>query len=103
MMVWASTDEPAARVGSFLVRSDAPGITIEPTWDHLGLRASRSDDVILAGTTIPADAVADLAEPAAGPPRDAALMTWNALGLTALYLGVERHGPFGMKILDFSI
>jgi len=89
MMVWASTDESAARVGSFLVRSDAPGITIEPTWDHLGLRASRSDDVILAGTTIPADAVVGLAEPTAGPPRDAAaLMTWNALGLTALYLGV---------------
>jgi alkylation response protein AidB-like acyl-CoA dehydrogenase len=89
MMVWASTDEPAPRVGSFLVRSDSPGITIEPTWDHLGLRASRSDDVIFAGTTIPADAVVGLAEPTAGPPTpDAALMVWNALGLTALYLGV---------------
>ena len=55
MVVWASTDESPARVGSFLVRSDSPGITIEPTWDHLGLRASRSDDVILAGTTVPAE------------------------------------------------
>jgi alkylation response protein AidB-like acyl-CoA dehydrogenase len=88
MVVWASTDESPARVGGFLVRSDSPGITIEPTWDHLGLRASRSDDVIFAGTAVPADAVAGLAEPAAGPPRDTALMTWNALGLTALYLGV---------------
>ena len=89
MMVWASTDEATPRVGSFLVRSDSPGITIEPTWDHLGLRASRSDDVIFAGTTIPADAIVGLAEPTAGPPtRDAGLMVWNALGLTALYLGV---------------
>jgi alkylation response protein AidB-like acyl-CoA dehydrogenase len=88
MVVWASTDESPARVGSFLVRSDAPGITIEPTWDHLGLRASRSDDVTFAGTTVPADAVAGLAEPRTGPAPDAALMTWNALGLTALYLGV---------------
>jgi alkylation response protein AidB-like acyl-CoA dehydrogenase len=89
MMVWASTDESPARVGSFLVRSDSAGITIEPTWDHLGLRASRSDDVILAGTTVPADAIVDLAEPTPGPPtRDAGLMAWNALGLTALYLGV---------------
>jgi alkylation response protein AidB-like acyl-CoA dehydrogenase len=89
MMVWASTDEAPARVGSFLVRSDSPGITIEPTWDHLGLRASRSDDVILAGTPVPADAIVDLAEPTPGPPtRDAGLMAWNALGLTALYLGV---------------
>lgn len=89
MVVWASTDESPARVGGFLVRSDSPGITIEPTWDHLGLRASRSDDVVFAGTPVPAAAVTGLAEPTAGPPpRDSALMTWNALGLTALYLGV---------------
>jgi alkylation response protein AidB-like acyl-CoA dehydrogenase len=89
MVVWASTDEQPARVGGFLVRSDSPGITIEPTWDHIGLRASRSDDVIFAGTTVPAEAVTGLAEPPTGPPpRDNAMMTWNALGLTALYLGV---------------
>jgi alkylation response protein AidB-like acyl-CoA dehydrogenase len=88
MMVWASTDESPARVGSFLVRSDAPGITIERTWDHLGLRASRSDDVIFAGTTIPADAVTGLGEPAPRPAGTSVLMTWNCLGLAALYLGV---------------
>ena len=89
MVVWASTDEYPARVGGFLVQADSPGITIEPTWDHLGLRASRSDDVIFAGTPVPADAVTGLAEPTAGPPpRDSPLMVWNALGLTALYLGV---------------
>jgi alkylation response protein AidB-like acyl-CoA dehydrogenase len=89
LVVWASTDEYPARVGGFLVRADSPEITIEPTWDHLGLRASRSDDVIFAGTPVPADAVTGLAEPVAGPPpRDSPLMVWNALGLTALYLGV---------------
>jgi alkylation response protein AidB-like acyl-CoA dehydrogenase len=88
MAVWARTDEPIPRVGNFLVRSDSPGITIEPTWDHLGLRASRSDDVIFADTPVPADAVAGLTEPAAAPVHDAVLMAWNGLGLTALYLGV---------------
>jgi alkylation response protein AidB-like acyl-CoA dehydrogenase len=88
MAVWARTDEPDPRVGSFLVRSDSPAITTEPTWDHLGLRASRSDDVIFADTPVPADAVAGLAEPAAAPAPDAMLMAWNGLGLTALYLGV---------------
>jgi alkylation response protein AidB-like acyl-CoA dehydrogenase len=88
MAVWARTDEPAPRVGSFPVRSDAPGITVEPTWDHLGLRASRSDDVVFADTPVPADAIADLTEPTAVPARDAVLMAWNGLGLTALYLGV---------------
>jgi alkylation response protein AidB-like acyl-CoA dehydrogenase len=60
---------------------------VEPTWDHLGLRASRSDDVVLTGVPVPLDAVAHLAEPAAvrRAPLDPA---WNSLGLTALYLGV---------------
>jgi alkylation response protein AidB-like acyl-CoA dehydrogenase len=88
MVVWASTDESPARVGGFLVRSDSAGITIEPTWDHLGLRASRSDDVIFADTIAGPDAVTGLAEPGTGPAPDAGMMTWNALGLTALYLGV---------------
>jgi len=88
MAVWARTDEPDPRVGTFLVRSGSPGITIEPTWDHLGLRASRSDDVIFADTPVPADAITGLTEPAAAPARDAVLMAWNGLGLTALYLGV---------------
>jgi alkylation response protein AidB-like acyl-CoA dehydrogenase len=87
MVVWARTDEEPARVGGFLVRSDSPGITIEPTWQHLGLRASRSDDVIFAGTPVPEDAVAGLAEPAPGPPQ-AEFLAWNALAISAVYLGV---------------
>jgi alkylation response protein AidB-like acyl-CoA dehydrogenase len=73
------------------VRADTPGITIERTWDHLGLRASRSDDVILDGVRIPRDAVAGLVDPAAPDPRrDPGLVAWNNLGLTALYLGVAQ-------------
>ncbi|WP_199926083.1 acyl-CoA dehydrogenase family protein, partial [Streptomyces sp. NRRL S-495] len=53
LLVWARTDEPEPRVGSFLVRGDLPGITVEPTWDHLGLRASRSDDVLLDAVRVP--------------------------------------------------
>ena len=88
MVVWASTDQPEPRVGGFVVRSDWPGITIEPTWDHLGLRASRSDDVIFAGTPVPADATTGLTEPAAAPRPDPAMMAWNGLVIPALYLGV---------------
>ena len=88
MVVWARTDEDPPRVGNFLVRSDSPGIAIERTWDHLGLRASRSDDVIFTRTPVPSGATAGLAEPAAGQGVLPAFMAWNALGLTALYLGV---------------
>jgi alkylation response protein AidB-like acyl-CoA dehydrogenase len=87
MAVWARTEDEPARVGSFLVRADSPGIAIEPTWDHLGLRASRSDDVVFTDVAVPLDAVAHLAEPAPGR-TDGDLAAWNSLGLTALYLGV---------------
>ena len=80
MAVWARTDDAEPRAGSFLVRNDAPGITIERTWDHLGLRASRSDDVTFDAT--PAmGAILD-------PRPDSSLMAWNSLGLSSLYLGV---------------
>jgi alkylation response protein AidB-like acyl-CoA dehydrogenase len=80
MAVWARTDDAEPRAGSVLVRNDAPGITIERTWDHLGLRASRSDDVTFDAT--PAVAAILDARP------DSSLMAWNSLGLSSLYLGV---------------
>jgi alkylation response protein AidB-like acyl-CoA dehydrogenase len=80
LAVWARTDEAEPRAGSFLVRNDAPGISIERTWDHLGLRASRSDDVTFDAT--PAVAAILDARP------DTSLMAWNSLGLSGLYLGV---------------
>lgn len=78
MVVWARVGDTEEARG-FLVRGDAPGITIERTWDHLGLRATRSDDVRFARTP---------AIPAAVAPRGPEFLAWNALGLSALYLGV---------------
>jgi alkylation response protein AidB-like acyl-CoA dehydrogenase len=87
MNVFARTEDEPARVGGFLVRAGSPGIAIERTWDHLGLRASRSDDVIFTDTPVPDEAMTGLAEPA--PRQGSPVITaWNALGLTALYLGV---------------
>jgi alkylation response protein AidB-like acyl-CoA dehydrogenase len=90
MVVWARTDEIPVRVGGFLVRSDSPGISILPTWDHLGLRASRSDDVLFTDVAVPLEATVGLAEHGSVPDRRDELTAWNALGLTALYLGVAE-------------
>jgi alkylation response protein AidB-like acyl-CoA dehydrogenase len=95
LAVWARTDEDPARVGAFLVRADqpgqTPGIRIEPTWDHLGLRASRSDDALLDSVRVPEDATSGLVDPTSTDPRrDPGLVVWNNLGLTALYLGVAQ-------------
>jgi alkylation response protein AidB-like acyl-CoA dehydrogenase len=41
-----SADDPQT-VSQFLVPADTPGITVEPTWDSLGMRATCSHDVHL--------------------------------------------------------
>jgi hypothetical protein len=82
MVVWARVGDTEEARG-FLVRSDAPGISIQRTWDHLGLRASRSDDVLFAGTP---------AVPSAGTGGGPLFLAWNSLGLTSLYLGVADAG-----------
>jgi alkylation response protein AidB-like acyl-CoA dehydrogenase len=94
MVVWATTqDDPEGpRTGPFIVPGDAPGITIEETWDHLGMRASASHDVLFDDTPIPLDHAAGLIP--AGEP-DTGLRTPEIMGtmlllLLAVYDGVAH-------------
>jgi len=85
------TDELKPRVGPFLVRAGSDGLRIEESWDHLGLRASGSHDVVLDDVFVPDDQVGALAVPGEGPPpRDEVQAAWNAALLGALYDGVAR-------------
>jgi alkylation response protein AidB-like acyl-CoA dehydrogenase len=92
--VWARTDEPAPRIGTFLVRSDTPGIRIEPTWDHLGMRASVSHEVVFEEALTPLDHAVDVRKPAewAGQAAQKAggLAAWNALAISTIYGAVAE-------------
>jgi len=88
-LVWARTDEPVPRVGQFLVPAGGPGTRVEPTWDHLGLRASGSHDVLLEGVEVPEDHAVDLRRPE-GWALDPATWAWNTLLIAALYGGVAH-------------
>jgi alkylation response protein AidB-like acyl-CoA dehydrogenase len=89
MLVWARTDDPQPTVGPFLVPADSMGIRIEETWDHLGLRASGSHDVVFDGVAVPEDHAADLRAPADWG-VDGNQASWNAATLGALYTGVAQ-------------
>ncbi|MEV0568810.1 acyl-CoA dehydrogenase family protein [Dactylosporangium sp. NPDC050588] len=95
-VVWAVADEPDGdpdrpRVGHLVVPGDAPGITWVDTWDHLGLRASNTHDVVYEDVTIPADAFTEIPRGADGVYRDPAAMAGpGSFGHPALYLGVAR-------------
>jgi len=90
--VYAKTDEAEPRVGTFLVRPDAGDIEIRPAWDHLGMRATVSHEVVFTETLTPLDYAVDIRTPkewAASPP-DAGLSLWNALAISTIYDGVAQ-------------
>lgn len=99
LAVWGRTDEPAPCVGFFLVPRSAPGIRVIASWDHLGLRASGSHEVLLDEVIVPRDHAVDLRAPAdwapgAGSQADvdahATQQAWMVVLLGTLYDAVAR-------------
>jgi alkylation response protein AidB-like acyl-CoA dehydrogenase len=86
MDVWAAHE---GKVGHVLVPTDAPGIRIVETWDHIGMRATCSHDVVF--TDVPVDpAHIALKSPAGWANADPAQMAWNAAGIGSIYTGIAR-------------
>jgi alkylation response protein AidB-like acyl-CoA dehydrogenase len=87
--VWAVTDD--SRVGHVIVPGDRPGITWVETWDHLGLRASNTHDVIYEDVELPEEAFVEIPRGPDGVYRDpAATAGPGSFGHPALYIGVAR-------------
>ncbi len=88
--VWARTDEPEVRVGLFLVPAGLPGTRIVETWDHLGLRASGSHDIIFDDVVFPLDHEIDVREPDEWRIPDFTQATVHAIFVASIYDGVAR-------------
>ena len=89
-VVWARSDDAEPLVGGWLVRADSPGVIIEETWDHLGLRASASHDVIFEDVLVPLDHALDPQPPGAPPPYSPVFGTWSSVLTAAIYDAVAR-------------
>ena len=90
LLVWARTEEAAPRCGYFLVEAGTPGLRQVESWDHLGLRASASHDLVLQAVPIPAEFAGELRPPAGWAALPDALLAWHALLPAAVYGGVAR-------------
>jgi alkylation response protein AidB-like acyl-CoA dehydrogenase len=88
--VWAKTDEPETRVGLFLVPAGLPGTRIVETWDHLGLRASGSHDVVFEEVVFPLDHEIDVRRPDEWRVPDFTQSTVHAIFVAAIYDGIAR-------------
>ncbi|MGA2291948.1 acyl-CoA dehydrogenase family protein [Bradyrhizobium sp.] len=88
--VWAKTDEPDVRAGLFLVPAGLPGTRIVETWDHLGLRASGSHDILFDDVVFPLDHEIDVRKPEDWLVPDFTQATVHAIFIAAIYDGVAR-------------
>lgn len=78
-----ATIEDTGEIGVFLVDHELEGISIEENWDMLGMRGTRSDDLVLKDVKLPADA---LVERETGALNDLP-RAW-LLHIPACYLGI---------------
>ncbi|HEX7983247.1 MAG TPA: acyl-CoA dehydrogenase family protein [Duganella sp.] len=88
--VWARSDDPEPLVGSWLVRRDTPGITVIENWDHLGMRATGSHEVVFDDVLVPLDHAVEVAPAGAAPDLDVSLLLWMSVLLSAIYDAVAR-------------
>jgi len=87
-LVAARSAADPATVSQFLIPAGADGITVEPTWDSLGMRATASHDVHL-DVAVPADALLGGVEGLAL--LVAQLMPhWMVASYAAVYVGVAQ-------------
>ena len=87
------TSDPAAPVVVHgFVHRTAPGVTVVPTWDAQGMRATESHDTVLDGVFI-ADADVLCVVPA-GPSNDPAvggMLVWALTLISNVYLGIAER------------
>lgn len=87
-LVWVVTDEREPRIGHVIVPATTPGIRIVRTWDHLGMRASSTHDVVYDDVRVPFENFSGA--PVGTVPNNAGPHGVFALAVPALYVGVAR-------------
>ncbi|WP_085485313.1 acyl-CoA dehydrogenase family protein [Paraburkholderia susongensis] len=88
--VWGRTDEASPRVGAWLVHRDTPGIRFGEPWNHLGMRATGSHEVIFENVRVPLEHAVDLQLPSQATGMDPATSLWMNVLLPSIYDGVAR-------------
>lgn len=93
-LVWAATEDDEPLQGHVIVPGDHPGIEVIRTWDHLGMRATSTHDVVYHDVEVPFESFRG--EPmvpgslvGGGSRRQGNLMAIG-MSVTAMYVGVAR-------------
>lgn len=89
--VWARSSDEDPLVGAWLVHKDTPGISIIEDWDHLGMRATCSHEVVFDNVLVPLDHAVSVSRWSAPQPElDGDGLLWMSVLLSSVYDGVAQ-------------
>ncbi|MFJ7794010.1 acyl-CoA dehydrogenase family protein [Pseudomonas sp. NPDC096950] len=89
--VWARSTDEDPLVGAWLVHKDTPGISIIDDWDHLGMRATCSHEVVFDNVLVPLDHAVSVSPWSAPQPElDGDGFLWMSVLLSSVYDGVAQ-------------
>ncbi len=88
--MWADAEGGPKIVHAFMPR-ETPGYRIVETWDTMGMRATRSDDVVLDGAFVPDRYVARIVPAGTADAFVLGIFAWALLGFANVYHGVAQR------------
>jgi alkylation response protein AidB-like acyl-CoA dehydrogenase len=88
--MWADAEGGPKIVHVFMSR-DSKGYQIKETWDTLGMRATRSDDILLDGVFVPDRYVARILPAGAPDAYIVATFAWALMGFANVYYGIAQR------------
>jgi alkylation response protein AidB-like acyl-CoA dehydrogenase len=87
---WADAEGGPKVVHAFLPR-DHDGYRIVETWDKMGMRATRSDDVVLEGAFVPDKYVGRIVPAGSADAFVLGIFAWGVMGFANVYYGIARR------------
>lgn len=88
--LWADADGGPKIVHAFMSR-ETKGLRIVETWDTMGMRATRSDDIMLEGAFVPDRYVARIVPAGGADAFVLGIFAWALMGFANVYLGVAQR------------
>jgi alkylation response protein AidB-like acyl-CoA dehydrogenase len=88
--MWADAEGGPKIVHVFMPR-DSKGYQIKETWDTMGMRATRSDDVMLDGVFVPDRYVARIVPAGGADAFVLGVFAWALLGFANVYYGIAQR------------
>ncbi|MBA1290341.1 acyl-CoA dehydrogenase family protein [Pseudomonas japonica] len=91
LSVWARSDDDDPLVGAWLVPKASPGVTIVDAWDHHGMRATCSHEIVLDDVLVPLDHAVSVSRWSAPQSElDATGLLWMAVLLSSVYDAIAQ-------------